>query len=141
MTVYVLNSVSDNFDISEREFLGIVDFAIKELSIPNTTDIHFDFEFLEEYYGFCHNYEQPANSYTVIIRPSISWINMVKTIFHELTHVKQNQTGELCGTVWRGVPIDATTYDFHDQLPWEVAAYAMEEHLYNKFILLEANDG
>lgn len=133
MTVYVLDSTTECFGVSEREFMMIVDFAIKELSIPNTLDIQFEFEAVEDYTGFCHNYNC-ENGVVVVIAPGLQWGTMVKTIFHEMTHVQQIVTKQLSGTVWRGVPVDVTSFDDHEKLPWEVEAYAMENHLYDKYI-------
>jgi hypothetical protein len=137
LTVYILDSVEDTFGISEREFMGIVDFAIRELSISNSIDIKFEFEAIEDYTGFCHNYHCAKNEVIVVISPLLRWGTMVKTIFHELTHVVQWSTGQLSGTVWKGVPVDPTTYEHIHDLPWEIEAFAMENHLYDKFISME----
>jgi len=60
--------------------------------------------------------------------------NWVKTIFHELEHVRQYAEDELeleVGTaMWRGERFDNPDYA---TCPWEVMACAVEESLYEEF--------
>jgi len=135
MTVYLLDNVEPIFGISEREFLMIVDFAFHELKIPNKVDILFSFEQIEDYVGFCHNYECDDDEYQVIISPLIeTWEELVKTIFHEMTHVKQYCFNELSGDVWHGTPCSVYDMEYH-QLPWEAEAFKNETVLYSKYVL------
>lgn len=62
--------------------------------------------------------------------------NVVATLFHELTHVQQFQSGNLKhgksgALVWKtGETSENTEYDSQ---PWEIEAYEMEEKLSNSF--------
>ena len=58
----------------------------------------------------------------------------IKTICHEMVHVKQYLKGELveerCKRIWKGVD---HTSDSHFDYPWEIEAYELEEVLYKLF--------
>jgi hypothetical protein len=63
---------------------------------------------------------------------------MVKTFFHELTHVKQLLMGELIEkrriVVWRGEKWDKREYAF---APWEVEANRFSDKSYDRFLRRE----
>lgn len=57
---------------------------------------------------------------------------MMKTLAHELVHVKQYWRKELCGDggwTWKGK--NAKNYSYENQ-PWEKEAYGREDELFNK---------
>lgn len=56
-----------------------------------------------------------------------------RTIFHEMVHVKQIQSGKLSTTTparWLGNTYE--NYNYHE-LPWEIEAYALEEVMYQEW--------
>jgi len=65
--------------------------------------------------------------------------SMIKTLAHEMVHVKQYATGELRDYVrstslnrWRGEMIDDEKINYWDR-PWEVEAFGREFGLYARF--------
>ena len=64
--------------------------------------------------------------------------NLIKTVIHELIHVKQYAKGELidrtrgkCKTLWKGKDHTKTSYS---NQPWERQAYRLQESLYKKYM-------
>lgn len=59
----------------------------------------------------------------------------VKTLAHEMVHVKQYCKKELNEEMskWRGQDVDADTIDYDDQ-PWEIEAETLGNQLYKDFI-------
>lgn len=59
----------------------------------------------------------------------------IKTLAHEMVHVKQYCKKELNEEMskWRGQDVDADTIDYDDQ-PWEIEAEALGNQLYKDFI-------
>ena len=65
--------------------------------------------------------------------------DMIKTVIHELVHVKQYVKGELIErthgkykTIWKGKDHSKTSYS---RQPWEKQAYRLQESLYKKYML------
>ena len=65
--------------------------------------------------------------------------DMIKTVIHELIHVKQYVKGELIDrthgkykTIWKGKDHSKTSYS---KQPWEKQAYRLQESLYKKYML------
>lgn len=133
MTVWILDSVQEYFGISEREFNSIVDFAFKELRLPNNIDIFFEFEQIEDFLGFTHNHDCKNNQYCIIVAPGLKWHTMAKTIFHEMVHIRQDVNNDRFNDTWKGVPVDIENCTY-DQLPWEIEAFELEEELFQKYV-------
>ena len=55
-------------------------------------------------------------------------ISIIKTVLHEMIHVKQYAEGRLTQTEWMGRPHPDLPYR---ELPWEIEAYAREQELYS----------
>jgi hypothetical protein len=62
----------------------------------------------------------------------------IKTVIHELIHVKQYVTGQLSdkvgrasGVIWKGIDHSKTTYS---RQPWEREAYRLQEKLFIEFM-------
>lgn len=59
---------------------------------------------------------------------------ILKTIAHEMTHIKQFAKRELTNfqrtPKWHGEEVNDSTVDYYD-LPWEIEAHGREEGLYN----------
>lgn len=109
------------------EFLDIddVDFEIVFDSIGKERCGYVDFEEADEY-----NDEQEV---VVYIAKRLSVKEILRTIFHELVHVKQYIAGELTseGEIMRW---NGTVYiGAYELLPWEVEAFALEEEMMNSF--------
>ena len=65
---------------------------------------------------------------------------MIKTFFHEMTHVKQHLVGELIDKprhrMWKGEKWDNKLYS---DAPWEVEARTFSDVAYYKFLRCEVN--
>ena len=64
--------------------------------------------------------------------------DIIKTVIHELIHVKQYVKGDLidrthgkCKTLWKGKDHSKTSYS---KQPWERQAYRLQESLYKKYM-------
>lgn len=59
----------------------------------------------------------------------------LKTLAHELVHVRQYVRNELNDEMntWKGVKVDSDSINYDDQ-PWEVEANDLGNRLYNSFI-------
>lgn len=134
MSVFLLGKASDHFDISDQEFRFIVDYATRALHIPDDISMFFEFEDVEEdLCGFVHQDECAPHEYCIIITPRLDWESLVRTIFHELAHVRQGVLKFRIGNEWHGVHYDPTIIS-EFELPWEQEAYEIEEILYQKFV-------
>jgi hypothetical protein len=82
----------------------------------------------------------PAPQFAGIGMPDRNQGQMVRTFFHEMTHVKQFLTGELIQKArhrkWKGEKWDNREYSF---APWEVEARAFADKAYDKFQVREVN--
>jgi hypothetical protein len=83
--------------------------------------------------GWCqHNH---TNNFTVSINEQLSYNDLIKTICHEMVHVKQGIKNELepyvnkYYRIWKGTKYN-TLYQYQ---PWEVEAYFLEEKLFSSF--------
>ena len=75
-------------------------------------------------------------------RDATEWAHIIlKTLAHELVHVKQYLTGELLmrkkGLCWRKSVLtsDSTTYEEYFELPYEIEAYGREKGLLARFLI------
>lgn len=103
-----------------------VSFAFSYLQID--VDFVLEFETLRRHqYGFC-DYDEDEIILTIAKR--LSPKDAIRTLFHELVHVKQHIDGRLeYGYKWRGQVYEC---DYND-LPWEVEAYDLEEKMMKAF--------
>ena len=75
-------------------------------------------------------------------RDATEWAHeILKTLAHEMVHVKQYLTGELMmrknGLAWRKSVLtsDSTTYEEYFELPYEIEAYGREKGLLSMFLI------
>jgi hypothetical protein len=79
--------------------------------------------------GFC-DYDE--DEVIVTIAKRLSPTNAIRTLFHELAHVKQYADGRLengSPQIWMGNPIE----DTYENLPWEIEAFEIEENMMSAF--------
>ena len=85
----------------------------------------------KKYFGFS-GYDD-ANGYEIWIYPSDDKTQVALSIFHEMTHVKQQWCGELDLEYfvprWKGRKCKAK----YKNQPWEIEAHKMEVILYKEF--------
>lgn len=93
-------------------------------------DLMVEFESLPKFQcGFCDYNEDDV---TIVIAKRLSRREMIRTIFHELVHVKQYADGRLeAGAVcrWYGAIYDCD----YNELPWEIEAFDLEEKMMKEF--------
>ncbi len=119
-------------------------FFESELIHPRTAsilEITFLFKKLNGAHGFCvyeGDHVRPRE-FTIEINKGQSDEDIIRTIAHELVHVKQYVKGELkekhrpdYHMCWLEERIDVGLSDFYD-VPWEVEARDLEDKLYLKY--------
>ena len=82
--------------------------------------------------GWCqHNY---SNNFDIAINNTQSKTQLIKTICHEMVHVKQGIKNELTYKnnnkycrLWKGI-------EYTNECPWEVEAYQLEDKLFNAYM-------
>jgi hypothetical protein len=93
-------------------------------------------------YGYAsileYNDSRKAREFEIELHPGIGATEILKTLAHEMTHIKQyayNETNENL-TRWKGIRIDPDNTDYWVQ-PWEIEAHGMESGLFTKFAVQE----
>lgn len=112
----------------------------------NILGLSVDVKDLGHAHGFCSwedNNIKPRE-FTIELNKNLSGIELIKTIAHEMVHLKQFVKGELKERykpshhhIWYGDIIDVGDDNFYD-VPWEVEARDMEQEL---FLLFEDKMG
>jgi hypothetical protein len=94
-------------------------------------------------WGYCcpTDFDYPNHrEFEIIINSNLSKINQLKTLAHEMMHLRQYAVGDLKQYKdekyrWLGKKVQMTEADY-DKMPWEVQAYLAEEpmvSLYKKY--------
>ena len=120
--------------------MDYVDILLKELKIHRFKTreiiIHFKDVCADGVHGLCSGdtelVEIEVSRWNFDEMRSSSFIEMMKTLTHELVHGKQFLRGELnneCGWTWKGRKADGWKYE---NQPWEKEAYRLEEELFVK---------
>ena len=120
-----------------------VAFFVEKLIHPRTRDVlelSFVREDIEED-GLCeYEYDNiTPRCFSIEISKKLKGDEFIKTIAHELVHVKQYVTGQLkerykpsSHLLWRNEIVEPTEKNYFDA-PWEVEAREMEEKLFDLF--------
>lgn len=85
-----------------------------------------------------HNASGKARDFLIEIHPWIGAKEILKTLAHEMVHIKQFAYNETNDTLsrWKGVAIDSDSLDYYKH-PWEIEAYGMDTGLFTKFAVQE----
>jgi hypothetical protein len=88
-----------------------------------------------------YNSKNKPRSFLIEINRSDKKSEQLKTLAHELVHVKQYCYGELneAMTFWRGEKIDSDRIVYFEQ-PWEVEAETTAINLYQQFLESQTNE-
>ena len=109
-------------------FDSAVSFACSYLQLD--IDMTIEFESLKRTQcGFC-DYDE--NEAVITIAKRLSVKDAIRTLFHELVHVRQYVDGRLevgSPQIWYGVAIE----DKYENLPWEIEAFEIEEKMMKAF--------
>lgn len=90
--------------------------------------VNIEIQKLEGYEGWCLDTDE--REYKIAINRKLDWSNFIKTICHEMVHVKQFVRKELYS--------ECNFYDSYEEylnVPWEKEAYRMQEELYKKWLI------
>ena len=98
----------------------------KCMILSNRPDISIDVEFVSTAGGGCVDMED--GEFLIEINSRMREVSIIKTVLHEMIHVKQYAEGRLTQTEWMGKPHPDLPYR---ELPWEIEAYAREQELYS----------
>lgn len=116
--------------ISYETLDGIISFCWEFHDLPD--DLNLDIEFDDSLDLPYHGYGDIEENTAVIgVNPCISLDDMVKTVIHEIVHIKQIYRGELIlgegnkKSTWHGKVYSDDYY----KLPWEVEAYEIEKKI------------
>ena len=126
----------------ERAANFYAEFLIPNKRLRDNINLEIRFNPKIDEYGYAsiedyNEYNKPRY-FLVEIHPWIGAPNILKTLAHEMVHVKQYVRGETNETLskWRGVPIDSDKLDYFLH-PWEMDAYSLETALVYKFSIKE----
>lgn len=97
---------------------------VKSGILKDRFDISIDVEFVNTSGGGCIDMED--GEFTIEINKRLGVKSIIKTVIHEMVHVKQYAEGRLTQTEWMGRPHPDLPYR---ELPWEVEAWNMEKTL------------
>lgn len=85
-----------------------------------------------------YNDSGKPRDFLVELNPNVAAYDILKTLAHEMVHVKQYAYSEMDekGTRWKGSHIDPSKTDYWTE-PWEVEAYGLEPGMFTKFAVKE----
>jgi hypothetical protein len=96
---------------------------------------------IDDVYGYASVEERTdlgkARNFLIEMNPKIGGRNILKSLGHEMVHIKQYAYSETNDnlTRWKGAHV-AEDLDYWSQ-PWEIEAYGMEGGLFRKFVVQE----
>lgn len=119
-------------------------FAEKIISPKLLENIYLRINFVEKMdcYGCAYithfNTNGKPRKFVIDIHSGISGSDIIRTLAHEIVHIKQFAYGETNYRLnkWRGDPIDPEMIDYYSH-PWEIEAYGTEIGLVSKFVIQE----
>lgn len=85
---------------------------------------------------------KPVKEFTIVINENLGKLTMLKSLAHEMVHVKQYVYGELKDYLkvnkisWKGQDFHHKDIDYWLS-PWEVEAHGIERGLYAKYMQME----
>jgi len=85
-----------------------------------------------------YNSKNMPREFLIEVHPGIGAAEILRTIAHEMVHVKQFAYGHTNDTLskWHDLKIDSDNMDYWDQ-PWEIEANGLESGLLTKFATAE----
>jgi hypothetical protein len=90
-------------------------------------------------YGYAsvedYNDSGKPREFEIELHPGIGAHDILKTLAHEMVHIKQYVYGETNErlTRWKGQRVDSDTVDYWVQ-PWEIEAFGRETGLYTRWV-------
>lgn len=92
-------------------------------------------------YGTCYSVDdrKRPREFIIALNKNLSRKSLLKSLAHEIVHVKQSARGELVHltrrtSLWKGIEIkSAKGFKDYMFLPWEIEAYGLEENLFSLY--------
>ena len=108
---------------------SLICFAAGYLDLDEDLELEIVFSNLGE--GKCGHVEYDEELYEVYLNKCLSEEEFIRTLFHEMVHVKQIFNGEYDPdtSMWNGVVYKVD----YSELPWEKEAYVLEEKIFNAY--------
>ena len=114
----------------------VLNFAEKYLKLNSRLEIHIDFIRTKKFLGQYEGIDEHGEIHYIDINENESKEDIIRSIFHELVHVRQTDDGDLSldGNSWKGFlyKTKEMEVDYH-HLPWEKEAFDLEEKMWNIF--------
>ena len=111
----------------------VLDFAEKYLKLNPKLEIHIDFIKTKKFLGQYEGIDEHGETHYIDISEDESQEDIVRSIFHELVHVRQTDDGDLSldGNSWKGFLYRTKEMEVeYDHLPWEKEAAELEEKMW-----------
>ena len=111
----------------------VLDFAEKYLKLNPKLDIHIDFIKTKKFLGQYEGIDEHGETHFIDINETQSQEDIIRSIFHELVHVRQTDDGDLSldGNSWKGFLYRTKEREVdYDHLPWEKEAAELEETMW-----------
>ncbi len=111
----------------------VLDFAEKYLKLNPNLEIHIDFIRTKKFLGQYEGIDEHGETHYIDISEGESQEDIIRSIFHELVHVRQTDDGDLSldGNSWKGFLYRTKEMEVeYDHLPWEKEAAELEEKMW-----------
>lgn len=111
----------------------VLDFAEKYLKLNPNLEIHIDFIRTKKFLGQYEGIDEHGETHYIDINEGESQEDIIRSIFHELVHVRQTNDGDLSldGNSWKGFLYRTKEMEVeYDHLPWEKEAAELEEKMW-----------
>ena len=111
----------------------VLDFAEKYLKLNPKLEIHIDFIRTKKFLGQYEGIDEHGETHYIDISEGESQEDIIRSIFHELVHVRQTDDGDLSldGNSWKGFLYRTKEMEVeYDHLPWEKEAAELEETMW-----------
>ena len=111
----------------------VLDFAEKYLKLNTKLEIHIDFIRTKKFLGQYEGIDEHGETHYIDISEGESQEDIIRSIFHELVHVRQTDDGDLSldGNSWKGFLYRTKEMEVeYDHLPWEKEAAELEEKMW-----------
>jgi hypothetical protein len=128
-------------NLSKKETKKIIKYLAEYLlgkRLSKYIYIEVKYQKMKDVYGLCDtiDYECPKHrEFTLFIGKDMSRIQTIKTIIHEMVHVRQfarkhyDQSGN--SFTWMGKRVNLDEDNYH-RMPWEIEAVSYENPLYEE---------
>lgn len=143
MKLRILNSPDKDFTPYVRKATSFYcEYLINNKRLRENLSIKIKFNKKINYWGLAYiddlEFTKRPKSFVIEIHPWIGAREILKTIAHEMVHVRQYARGHTNETLtkWKGESINPDNIDYYHH-PWEMEAYSMETCLFTKFVIKE----